>query len=105
MTHPRTNQIEISRTTSPGGINAWAVVFRDLYFGPRHLERHWTKPDAIRAAEKLARKMRVPFERSCREKPAVRLAEQKKFAAWKRRQARVAQRQRRARLKAEGAQS
>jgi hypothetical protein len=88
MIRPRTNEIEISRVTTPGGLAAWAVVFRDLYFGPRWLERHWTKPDAIRAAKKLSRKMRVPFVRD-RRRPAV---DQTKFAAWEKRQQRVAQR-------------
>jgi hypothetical protein len=93
MTHPRQNQIEISRIVTPGGANAWAVVFRDLYLGPRQLERHWTKPDAIRAAERLARKMRVVFTRD-RRRRVVSAAEQTKFSAWQKRQQRVAQRQR-----------
>jgi hypothetical protein len=92
MIRPRTNQIEIGRTITPGGADAWSVIFRDLYFGPRQLERHWTKPDAVRAAERLSRKMRVHFERGRRQKPEVRLAERTKFAAWEKRQQRVAQR-------------
>jgi hypothetical protein len=92
MIRPRTNEIEISRVTTPGGLAAWAVVFRDLYFGPRWLERHWTKPDAVRAAEKLSRKMRVVFTRD-RRRRTVSAAEQTKFSAWQKRQQRVAQRQ------------
>jgi hypothetical protein len=91
MNRPNHNQIEISRIVTPGGIGAWAVVFRDLYFGPRPLERHWTKPDAIRAAERLARKMRVVFTRD-RRRRVVSAAEQTKFAAWQKRQRLVAAR-------------
>jgi hypothetical protein len=91
MNRPRTNQIEIGRIFTPGGIDAWAVVFRDMYSGPRRLERCWTKPDAIAAAEKLSRKMRIRFERD-RRRRVVSAAERKIFAAYQKRQARVAQR-------------
>ena len=90
MTRPRHNQIEIGRIITPGGVDAWAVVFRGLYFGPRPLERQWTKPDAIRAAERLARKLRTPFVRDHRRRP--RLSERTKFAAWQKRQQLIAQR-------------
>ncbi len=92
MTRPQHNQIEIARIITPGGADAWAVVLRDLYFGPRQLERHWTKPDAVRAAERLARKMHSPFERGHRRRPEVRLSERAKFAAWQKRQARISAR-------------
>lgn len=84
MTRPNHNQIEIGRIITPGGVDAWAIVLRDLYSGPRRLERCWTKPDAIRAAEWLSRKMHTPFERGRR--PEARLKDRTKFAAWEKRQ-------------------
>jgi hypothetical protein len=88
---PRTNEIEISRVTTPGGLAAWAVCFNDLYFGRRRLERCWTKPEAIKAAERWSHKMRAPFVRD-RRRRVVSAAEQTKFAAWEKRQRRVAAR-------------
>jgi hypothetical protein len=88
MNRPRTNQIKIGRIITAGGVDAWAVVFCDLCFGPRRLERCWTKPDAIRAAERLSRIMHTPFVRDRRRRPV----DQTKFAAWQKRQVLIAQR-------------
>lgn len=91
---PKYSQLEIHSGYSPGGFRTWSVVLRDLLYGLRQLEKFYTKPEAIAAAERLARKMHAPFERGRRRRPEVRLAERKKFAAWEKRQQRVAARQR-----------
>jgi hypothetical protein len=100
MTRPRTNEIEIGRIVTAGGANAWTVFFNDLYFGRRHLERCWSKPDAIRAAKRLSRKLRVPFERD-RRRRVVSAADKTKFAAWEKRQRLVAARAKSAAAEAE----
>lgn len=89
---PRHSQLEIHAAYSAGGFRVWSVVCRDLYFGLRQLDKFHTRPEAIKAAERMARKLCVPFERGRRRRPEVRLAERKKFHAWEKRQQRVAQR-------------
>jgi hypothetical protein len=64
---------------------------RDLYFGLRHLKNFYQKREAIAAAERLARKRRVSFEKGQR-RPPKRFRERAKFAAWGKRQQRVAAR-------------
>jgi hypothetical protein len=86
------SQLEIHAAYSAGGFRMWSVVCRDLYFGLRQLDKFYTRPEAIKAAERTARKLRVPFERGRRRRPEVHLAERKKFTAWQTRQQRVAQR-------------
>jgi hypothetical protein len=102
MNRPRQNQLEIHAAYSPAGHKMHAVVFRDLYFGTRQLDKFYTKREAVVYAEQQAVKRRTSFVRDRRRRP--RLADRKKFTAWQKRQQRVAQRQRRARLNAEGAQ-
>jgi hypothetical protein len=89
---PKYSQLEIHAAYSPAGFRTWSVVLRDLLYGARHLDKFYSKREAITAAERLARVQRIPFERGRRQKPAVRLAERTKFAAWQKRQQLVAQR-------------
>jgi hypothetical protein len=92
MTRPRTGQLEIHASYSAAGFRTWAVLLRDLLFGLRSLERHWTKREAVAAAERLSRTMLTPFERGHRQKPEACLRERTKFAAWQNRQRLVAAR-------------
>jgi hypothetical protein len=71
MTRPRTGQLEIHASYSAAGFRTWAVLLR---------------------AERLSRTMRTPFERGHRQKPEACLRERTKFAAWCKRQQRVATR-------------
>jgi hypothetical protein len=103
MPIPRQNQIEIRVRVSITGRRTWSVDVRDLYFGLRRFAVFNSRHEAVAAAMKLSRDRRIPFVGARRAAKVV--AHGKKFAAWERRQARVAQRQRRAVLKAEGAQS
>jgi hypothetical protein len=89
---PKYSQIEIHSSYSPAGFRTWSVVLRDFLYGLRCLGKFYTRPEAVAAAERLARKTRTPFDRGRRQKPEACLAERKKFAAWERRQQLVAQR-------------
>lgn len=89
---PKCSQLEIHLTYSRAGFRTWSVVLRDLLYGARQLDTFYSKREAVAAAERLSRKQRIPIERGRRQRPEVRLAERKKFAAYQKRQARVAQR-------------
>lgn len=93
MTAPtRTAQLEIHSSYSPAGFRTWSIVQRDLVLGLRHIDKFYSKREAITAAERLSRKMRTPFERGRRRRPEARLRERTKFAAYVKRQRLVAQR-------------
>jgi hypothetical protein len=89
---PKCSQLEIHAAYSPAGFRVWSVMVRDLLYGLRHHGKFYSKPDAVRAAERLSRKLRVPFERGHQRRPEACLAERTKFAAWEQRQRRVAAR-------------
>jgi hypothetical protein len=89
---PKCSQLEIHPAYSPAGFRVWSVMVRDLLYGLRHLDKFYSKREAITAAERMARKMHTPFERGRRQKPEVRLSERKKFAEYEKRQRLVAAR-------------
>jgi hypothetical protein len=89
---PKYSQLEIHSSYSPAGFRVWSVMVRDLLYGLRHHGKFYSKCEATTAAERLSRKLRIRFERGHRRRPEVRLAERTKFAAWEKRQQRVAQR-------------
>jgi plasmid stabilization system protein ParE len=92
------NHIEIVRTTSSSGtFTRWVVRFYDLYFGWRHLATFYTRAEAVRAAQQLARDMRVPFQirtsgfdRRSQPRPNPRLPTKREL--FEQRQRRIAQR-------------
>jgi hypothetical protein len=90
MPTPRQNRIEIRVRYSISGRRTWSVDIRDLFFGPRRFGLFNTRQEAVAAAVKLSRDRRIPFVGARRAAKVV--AHGKKFAAWERRQARVAQR-------------
>lgn len=89
--HRCNQQLEVFRTQSAGGFPTWSVVLRDLRLGLRRIDSFYTKPEAIRAAERLSRKMLVPLDRTLRPNPK-RLATRVKHALFQKRQERVARR-------------
>lgn len=96
---PSHSQLEIHATYSRAGFRTWSVLLRDLYFGARQLDTFYSKREAVAAAERLSRKRHIPIERRRQQKPEACLRERKKFAAYQKRQQRVAQRAaRRARI-------
>jgi hypothetical protein len=92
MPTPRQNRIEVRVRYSVTGRRTWSVDIRDLFFGPRRFDMFDTRQEAVAAAVKLSHAKQIPFVGARRAAKVV--AHGKKFVAWERRQARVAQRQR-----------
>jgi hypothetical protein len=89
---PRQNQIEVRVRNSITGRRTWSVDIRDLFFGPRRHGAFASRQEAVAAAMKLSRQQHMPLSFPVARRAAKVAANGKKFAAWEKRQQRVAAR-------------